>query len=147
VKAHRFVRCQGSHIFSRQLAHSRLSALRAGHPLSPGRFLVLISVRGWVDPRALMQLERLVKLEKIHLIGTQTHDHLASSIVPQPTTLQVAVSNKNIRLWIKNLHTSRCPCIMRKKCHYSLWTDQKYDWYWWWNFIAHPTYQHFFVRY
>jgi hypothetical protein len=29
----------------------RLSALGAGHPLPPGRFLVLISVRGWVDPR------------------------------------------------------------------------------------------------
>jgi hypothetical protein len=31
----------------------RLSALRAGRPLPPGKFLVLISVRVWVDLRAL----------------------------------------------------------------------------------------------
>jgi hypothetical protein len=30
----------------------RLSALCASRPLPPGRFLVLISFRGWVDPRA-----------------------------------------------------------------------------------------------
>jgi hypothetical protein len=29
----------------------RLSGLSAGRPLPPGRFLVLISVRGWVDPQ------------------------------------------------------------------------------------------------
>jgi hypothetical protein len=34
-----------------------LSALRAGRPLPPGRFLVLISVRGRVDRRAVVRLE------------------------------------------------------------------------------------------
>jgi hypothetical protein len=42
-----------SHIFKKigsQMA-VRLSVLRAGRSLPPGRFLVLTSVRGWVDPR------------------------------------------------------------------------------------------------
>jgi hypothetical protein len=48
VKAHRVVRRRGSHIFqtiSSEMA-VRLSASCAGRPLPPGRFLVLISVRG-----------------------------------------------------------------------------------------------------
>jgi hypothetical protein len=62
VEAYRVVRRRGCHIFytvGSQTAVS-LSALRAGRPLPPGRFLVLISVRGRVDPRAIMQLEILV---------------------------------------------------------------------------------------
>jgi hypothetical protein len=59
VEAHRVVRHQGSHnfyIIGSQMA-VRLSALSAGHPLPPRRFLVLISVRGLVDPRAIVRLE------------------------------------------------------------------------------------------
>jgi hypothetical protein len=41
----------------------RLSALRADRPLSLGRFLVLISARGWSDPGAIVRLERLGQLK------------------------------------------------------------------------------------
>jgi hypothetical protein len=49
----------------------RLSALRAGRPLQPGIFLVLISVRGWVDSKTIMRLEGLGKLQNAIKLGTE----------------------------------------------------------------------------
>jgi hypothetical protein len=40
----------------------RLSAPRAGRPLPPGRFLIFISVRGWINPRAIVRLAGLSQL-------------------------------------------------------------------------------------
>jgi hypothetical protein len=66
----------------------RLSALRAGRtPFSPGKFLVLISVRGWVDPKAIVRLKGLGNW-KIQWLHRETNRDLpACRIMPQPTTL------------------------------------------------------------
>jgi hypothetical protein len=64
------------------------SVLRAGRPLSPGRSLVLISVRGSVDPRAIVRLEGLSQLKKsLDLIKNRTRHLLACNLVRQPNTL------------------------------------------------------------
>jgi hypothetical protein len=48
----------------------KFSALGAGHPLPTGRFLVLIFIRGCVEPRAMVRLEGFVHLKKSNdLIG------------------------------------------------------------------------------
>jgi hypothetical protein len=41
----------------------KLSVSRASRPLPSGRFLVLIFIRGWVDPRAIVRLEGLGQLQ------------------------------------------------------------------------------------
>jgi hypothetical protein len=50
---------------------------------------MLISVRGCVDLRAIVRLEGLGQLKKVHLIGIRSRDFPAYSIVPQQTTLRV----------------------------------------------------------
>jgi hypothetical protein len=65
MEAYRVVRRRGSNIFlgNRSQMAVRLPALRAGRPVPPGRFLVLISVRSRVDPRAIVRLEGLGQLK------------------------------------------------------------------------------------
>jgi hypothetical protein len=91
VEAHMLVRRRGSHIFSRQSAHRWRWGCQPhapAAPLPPGIFLVLIAVRGWMDPRATVRLEGLGKLKKSSdLNGNRTHDLPACSLLLQPTTL------------------------------------------------------------
>jgi hypothetical protein len=59
-----------------------LPALEAGRtippPSPPGKLLVLISVRDWIDPRAIVRLEGLSKLE-----------NLMASLGIEPATLRL----------------------------------------------------------
>jgi hypothetical protein len=70
-------------------------ALRAARPLPPRRFLVLIFVRGWVDPQGRSATGRMKSIEKSNDIGNRTRDLPAFSIVSQPTTLQRAPHSKS----------------------------------------------------
>jgi hypothetical protein len=54
----------------------RLSALRDGHLSPPVRFLVFISVRGLIDPRAIVRLEGLGKLKNISSIFDADITHI-----------------------------------------------------------------------
>jgi hypothetical protein len=71
----------------------RLSALRAGRPLPPGRFIVLISLRCWIYPRSIARLERLGKLK-----------HPVTSTRIEPPSLVISGAEK--QLWIHHTHTS-----------------------------------------
>jgi hypothetical protein len=60
MEAHRVVRHQGSHISLTVCSKvvETMPVLRAGWlPFTPRRFLVLASVRGWVELRVIVQLE------------------------------------------------------------------------------------------
>jgi hypothetical protein len=66
----------------------KLSSLRAGLGLHLGSFLLLISVRAWVNPRAIVRLKVLGKLKEKsdNLDGIRTRDLSACSIAPELIT-------------------------------------------------------------
>jgi hypothetical protein len=83
----------------------RMSALSAGRPLPPGRFLVLISVRDWVDPRVIVRLGGLGQLK----------NPVTSSGI-EPATFRLPPSNPLYLLKSE---------IRANKCSYSVPVSQK----------------------
>jgi hypothetical protein len=72
----------------------KLWALWDGCPLPPGRFLVPISVRGWVDPRVTVWLEGLGQLKNL------TSLKLSVTCWYLSTRLHGAMSRKTVILWL-----------------------------------------------
>jgi hypothetical protein len=88
-----------AHTIGSQMA-VRLSTLHAGRPLPPRKFQVLISVRDWVKPRAIVRLEGLSQLKKIHLTGTRNRDLPACCIVPVRIVLKSFLKKSGRPDWI-----------------------------------------------
>jgi hypothetical protein len=94
--------------FSRQSTHRWRWGCQpyepAGRPLPPGRFMVLISIRGWVDPRGHSAAGRIRSVEKSNgLFGNRTRDLPSCSIMTQPTMLSRAPFEAvylEIKIWV-----------------------------------------------
>jgi hypothetical protein len=89
---------------SRGFQISKQSALECGKVVSPMQrhrqeiFLVLISVRGWIDPRNIARPEGLCQWKSsIDTIGNRARDFLACSGVPQPTAPPAACPHLHSR--------------------------------------------------
>jgi hypothetical protein len=88
LEALRVARGWGSHIFRHSATDVGKFFSSMRRPLFTLRkFMVLISVGGWVDPRAIVRLEGLDKLKKSTSSGTRTSNLPACNVVPQQTTL------------------------------------------------------------
>jgi hypothetical protein len=89
METHKVVSRRSTHIswtIGSQMAVN-LSALRTGRPLPPSKFLVLISVRGRADSRAIVWREGLGQLKETTSFGLESVTFWLEPLMPQPTEL------------------------------------------------------------
>jgi hypothetical protein len=86
----------------------RLSALRAGRPLTSTKIPGTHSVRGWVDPRAIVRLEDLGQLKNpITLSGTELATVSQATKLPRASTIiysQIIRMDSVLRTMVGNSH-------------------------------------------
>jgi hypothetical protein len=109
-----------------------LSALRTGHLYCQKIFVVLVFIKGWVDPGTTVRSERLCQW-KILMTGYGTRDLPACSAVPQPTsppcapTINGRLINPNTRADIHVLPNLRTTVHSRYSLFYKDTNSQQHS--------------------
>jgi hypothetical protein len=105
----------------------RLSALSSSHPLAPGRFLVLIYVRGCVDPRAIVWLEGLGQLKnpKTFQLVAQCLSQLCPVDIEKGIIIKILKERKLWNKWFSQVGRKKQLETFHPYIKQKLWQEKK----------------------